>query len=43
MPIMIICLQGLAVNRIYEPTYGFGIKISHRDGVYEDKKIFFKN
>lgn len=42
-PIMIICLEGLAVRRIFEIEAGFGIEISHRDGVYRDKKFFFKN
>jgi hypothetical protein len=42
-PIMVICLEGLAVRRIFEIETGFGIEISHRDGVYKDKKFFFKN
>jgi hypothetical protein len=40
---MAICLEGLAVRRIFERETGFGIEISHRDGVYSEKKIFFKN
>lgn len=42
-PIMAVCLEGLAVRRIFEGEIGFGIEISHRDGVYREKKIFFKN
>lgn len=42
-PIMIICLEGLAVRRIYDMENGFGIEISHRDGIYVEKKIYFKN
>lgn len=38
-----ICLEGLSVRRIFEIDNGFGIEVSHRDGVYQDKKFFFKN
>ena len=40
---MVICLEGLAVRRIFEIETGFGIEMSHRDGVYLDKRFFFKN
>ena len=33
-PLLVVCLEGLAVRRIYEIETGFGIEISHRDGVY---------
>ncbi len=42
-PLIIICLDGLSVRRIFEETIGFGIEISHREGYYQDKKIFFDN
>lgn len=42
-PLMVICLEGLAVRRIFEIETGFGIEVSHRDGVYRDKRFFFKN
>lgn len=38
-----ICLEGLTAKRIYELDNGFGFEISHRDGIYEEKKIFLKN
>ena len=42
-PIMIICLEGLSVKKMFEPTNGHGIEISHRDGIYPMKKFFFLN
>ena len=41
--LQIICLDGLAVKKIYEVENGFGIEISHRDGIYEERRIFFLN
>lgn len=39
----IICLEGLAVKKIYEDANGNGISITHRDGIYQEKKIYFKS
>jgi serine/threonine protein kinase len=39
----VICLEGLTVLRKYESSNGFAISISHRDGIYEEKKVYFKN
>lgn len=41
--INIIYLEGLDVLKFFDETFGFGIKISHRNGVYPEKKIFFIN
>ena len=40
---MVLCLEGLAVKRIFEDETGFGLEISHREGIYKEKKFFFKN
>lgn len=40
---MVICLEGLAVRRVFEIEEGFGIEVSHREGEYKDKQVFFKN
>lgn len=42
-PLMIVCLEGLSVRRIFDDKAGFGIEVSHRDGVYHEKQFFFKN
>jgi hypothetical protein len=42
-PVLVVCLEGLAVKRIFEVEGGFGIEVSHRDGIYHEKKFFFKN
>lgn len=33
-PIEIICLEGLEVTKSYDKTFGFGIDIAHRDGIF---------
>lgn len=40
---MVICLEGLAAKRIFEVENGLGIEISHRDGIYPEKRFFLKN
>ena len=42
-PIMIVCLDGLEVKRTFDKNKGFGIEISHRDGLYHSKTIYLKN
>lgn len=39
----VVCLEGLAVKRIYEAKCGFGLLFSHRDRVYPERKAFFRN
>jgi hypothetical protein len=43
MPVLVICLEGLIVKRIYESENGFGFSITHRDDFYHEKKVFLKN
>lgn len=42
-PSRVICLDGLAVRKTFDLANGFGFEISHRDGVYENKKFFLKD
>ena len=41
--IKIIYLEGLDVKKIFDEVYGFGISISHRNGIYNEKRIYFLN
>lgn len=34
MPILLVCLEGLAANPIFDNDKGHGIELSHRDGIY---------
>lgn len=36
-PLMLITLDGLAVKKYETEENGFGIEISHRDGIYPQK------
>jgi hypothetical protein len=40
---MVICLDGLAVKRIFDFSNGFGLSFTHRDAIYKEKKVFFKD
>ena len=42
-PIMIVCLDGLEVKRTFDKNKGFGIEITHRDGLYDSKTVYLKN
>ena len=38
-----MCLEGLTVVRTLEDGKGFGVDMTHRDGLYPPRKIFFKD
>ncbi len=39
----IIYLEGLDVTKIYDEAHGSGVAITHRNGIYPEKKLFFVN
>lgn len=43
MPYMLICLDGLIAKPLFEESNGYGIEISHREGIYESKRFYLLN